>query len=39
MLTLFNLYENRIKKIIGIIKRYVIIIYYRVDLTFFIISH
>ena len=37
MLSLFNLYENHVKKIIGI--TFFIIIYYHVDLTFFIISH
>ena len=33
MLSLFNVYENPVKKIISII--FVIIIYYHVDLTYF----
>ena len=36
MLSLFNLYQDHVKKIISII--FVIIIYYYVDLTLFIIS-
>ena len=36
MLSLFNLYENHVKKIISII--FVIIIYYQVNLTFFMVS-